>query len=37
MFLRDSRGNYAYFALAIAVIIFGIRARIVEIKAFISP
>jgi hypothetical protein len=36
MFRRDSGRNYAYFALAIAVIIFGIRAGIVEIKAFIS-
>jgi hypothetical protein len=36
MFLRDSGRNYAYFALAIAIIIFRIRARIIEIKAFIS-
>jgi len=36
VFRRDSRESYAYFALAITVVIFGFRARIIEIKAFIS-
>jgi hypothetical protein len=36
MFQRDNERNYTYFTLAIAIIIFRIKARIVEIKAFIS-